>query len=61
MKTNSKRNIADPISPQNPAIQKDVGDDRIQDELTDKTSVEEIYRPEKKDSVKKKNETKNKR
>jgi hypothetical protein len=39
----TRRNIPDPISPQNPAIQKDVIDnDRIQNELEEKISVEEI-------------------
>lgn len=41
----TRRNIPDAISPQNPVIRKDIneGDDRVQDELQDKTSVEEIY------------------
>jgi hypothetical protein len=42
MKT-TRRNIADPVSPQNPVIQKDVIDnDRIQNELEEQTSMEEI-------------------
>jgi hypothetical protein len=42
---NSRRNIPDPISPQNPVIKKDVnhGENRVQDHLEEKTSVEEIY------------------
>ena len=42
---NTRRNIADPISPQNPVIKKDVfeDEDRIQDHLEDKVSNEEIY------------------
>jgi hypothetical protein len=40
---NSRRNIADPISPQNPVIKKDViENDRTQDQLEDKISVEDI-------------------
>ena len=39
----SRRNIPDPISPQNPVIQKDVMDtNRVQDELEEKIPVEEI-------------------
>jgi hypothetical protein len=46
----TRRNIPDPISPQNPVIQKDIIDnDRIQNELEDKTSVEDILsEPDKK-------------
>jgi hypothetical protein len=40
----TRRNIPDPISPQNPVIQKDVIDsNRIQNELEEQTSVEDIY------------------
>jgi hypothetical protein len=41
----TRRNTPDPISPQNPVIKKDIGDgdDRIQSELQDNISVEEIY------------------
>ena len=43
---NSRRNIPDPISPENPVIKKDViENNRIQDELEEKTSVEEIFNP----------------
>jgi hypothetical protein len=39
----TRRNIPDPISPQNPPIQKDVADtNRIQNELEEQTSMEEI-------------------
>ena len=42
---NSRRNIPDPVSPQNPVIKKDInhGENRTQDHLQDNTSIEEIY------------------
>lgn len=58
---NTRRNIPDPISPQNPVIRKDIseGDNRLQDELEDKTSVEEIYSEtdENKKNLKKQNKS----
>ncbi|HYC84017.1 MAG TPA: hypothetical protein VEB86_02300 [Chryseosolibacter sp.] len=43
---NSKRNIPDPVSPQNPLNKTDITHDRIQEHLEDKTSVEDIFRDE---------------
>jgi hypothetical protein len=43
---NKRRNIPDPISPQNPLHQTDRTDDRIQEHLEDKTHVEDIFRDE---------------
>jgi hypothetical protein len=46
---NSRRNIPDPVSPQNPLNKTDITPDRIQDHLEDKTPVEDILRePDKK-------------
>jgi hypothetical protein len=42
----SRRNIPDPISPQNPVNKTDITPDRIQDHLEEKTSVEDIFRDE---------------
>jgi len=43
---NTRRNIPDPISPENPVIKKDVIEtDRVQDHLEEQTSVEEIFDP----------------
>ncbi len=43
---NSRRNIPDPVSPQNPVIAKDVIDqDRVQNHLKEKTSVEDTVAP----------------
>jgi hypothetical protein len=42
----SRRNIPDPVSPQNPVNKTDITPDRIQDHLEDKTSVEDIFRDE---------------
>jgi hypothetical protein len=42
----SRRNIPDPISPQNPVNKTDITPDRIQDHLDEKTSVEDIFRDE---------------
>ena len=42
----SRRNIQDPISPQNPLNKTDITPDRIQDHLEEKTSVEDIFRDE---------------
>ena len=42
----SRRNIPDPVSPQNPLNQTDITPDRIQDHLEEKTSVEEIFSDE---------------
>jgi hypothetical protein len=42
----SRRNITDPISPQNPVNKTDITNDRIQNELEDKTPVEDIFRDE---------------
>ena len=39
---NSRRNIPDPISPQNPLHQTDRTPDRIQEHLEEKVSMEEI-------------------
>jgi hypothetical protein len=41
---NSRRNIPDPISPQNPLHQTDRTPDRIQDHLEDKVPMEEILK-----------------
>lgn len=41
MKTNSRRNTPDAISPQNPLNKTDITSTRIQDELVEKISVEE--------------------
>lgn len=40
----SRRNIPDPVSPQNPLNKTDITPDRIQDHLEDKTPVEDILR-----------------
>ncbi len=46
---NSRRNIPDPISPQNPLNKTDITPDRIQDELEDKIPMEDILKePDKK-------------
>jgi hypothetical protein len=42
----SRRNIPDPISPQNPVNRTDITPDRIQEHLEEKTSVEDIFRDE---------------
>ena len=45
----SRRNIPDPVSPQNPLNKTDITPDRIQDHLEDKTPMEDILRePDKK-------------
>jgi hypothetical protein len=45
---NSRRNIPDPISPQNPVIKKDIiEEDRVQNHLEEKTSVEDTLSPDK--------------
>lgn len=41
---NSRRNIPDAVSPQNPLNKTDITPDRIQDHLEEKTSMEEILR-----------------
>jgi hypothetical protein len=43
---NSKRNIPDEFSPQNPLNKTDITPDRIQDHLEDKIPVEDIVKPE---------------
>ena len=49
----SRRNIPDPISPQNPVIKKDVIEtDRVQDHLAERVAPEEIFDPN--DKTKKK-------
>lgn len=40
----SKRNIPDPISPQNPLNKTAITNDRIQEHLEEKTSVEDILK-----------------
>jgi hypothetical protein len=43
---NSRRNIPDPISPENPVIKKDVIEtNRVQDHLAEKVAPEEIFDP----------------
>jgi hypothetical protein len=55
----TRRNIPDPVSPQNPVIQKDVIDtNRIQDELEEKTSVEEILSTDDNDTKRRQTENK---
>lgn len=39
----SRRNIPDPISPQNPVNKTDITNDRIQNHLEEKTSMEDIF------------------
>lgn len=42
----SKRNIPDAVSPQNPLNKTDITPDRVQEHLKEKTSMEEILKPD---------------
>lgn len=48
----SRRNIPDAISPQNPLNKTDITNDRIQDHLEEKTSMEEILSPDEEEKKK---------
>lgn len=50
---NSRRNIPDPVSPQNPLNKTDITPDRIQDHLEEKTPMEDILNEpdQKKDEI----------
>lgn len=54
-----KRNIADPISPQNPVNKTDITSDRVQNHLDEKTSVEDIFKDENELTVHTEKEKKN--
>jgi len=53
---NSRRNIPDAVSPQNPLNKTDITPDRVQEHLEEKTSMEEILNSE--DEAKETNEQK---